>query len=202
MVAKLNIIIYSMYGHVYTLAKSIQMGAQKVPGVEVTLSQIAETLSDEVLTKMHAPPKPELPIMDPSDLPNYDGYLFGIPTRYGNSPAQWRTFWDKTGGLWAKGGLVGKSAGTFFSTGSQHGGQETTALTFITTLAHHGINYVPLGYTHPALTDNSEVVGGSAYGAGTVVGGDGSRQPSEKELSIAAAQGEAFARYLVKQTSS
>ncbi|RKP11736.1 NAD(P)H:quinone oxidoreductase, type IV, partial [Piptocephalis cylindrospora] len=184
--------------HVYKLAQALKEGAERVDGVEVTLTQIAETLPEEVLTLMHAPPKPDVPIFNPADLPSYDGFLFGIPTRYGNSPAQWRAFWDHTGGLWAKGALVGKVAGTFFSTASQHGGQETTALTFLTTLAHHGITYVPLGYTHPALTDNTEVVGGSAYGAGTIAGGDGSRQPSEKELAIAVAQGESFARRLVQ----
>ena len=142
--------------------------------------------------------KLDVPILDPrsEEFLQADAYLFGIPTRYGTMPTQWKTFWDATGALWAKGALVGKLAGTFFSTASQHGGQETTALTTVTHFAHHGMVYVPIGFTHKNLTDNSEVIGGSPYGAGTIAGGDGSRQPSEKELEIALYQGEFFAKFV------
>ncbi|ORX90161.1 flavo protein, partial [Basidiobolus meristosporus CBS 931.73] len=118
--------------------------------------------------------------------------LFGMPTRYGSMPGQWRAFWDTTGGLWARGAYTKKMATFFTSTASQHGGQETTALTSLTTLAHHGIIYVPLGFTSPHLSDNTGVIGGSAYGAGTITNGDGSRMPSSKELEVAAHQGEYF----------
>ena len=133
----------------------------------------AETLPDEVLAKMHAPPKSSsIPVLtNPEDLTKYDALLFGIPTRYGNFPAQWKAFWDKTGGIWATGGYWGKYAGLFVSTGTQGGGQESTALAAMSTLAHHGLIYVPLGYktTFGQLSNLSEVHGGSAWGAGTFV---------------------------------
>ncbi|KAJ1986138.1 hypothetical protein H4R33_003537 [Dimargaris cristalligena] len=188
------IVFYSMYGHIHTLAKHIQKGVQKVADVDVTLYQIKETLPQEVLTLMHAPAKPEVPILEPADLVKADAVIFGIPTRFGNMPAQWKSFWDATGQLWASGALNHKLASTFISTASQHGGQETTAFTFITNFAHHGMIYVPLGFTHANLQDNSEVVGGGPWGAGTVAGGDGSRQVSEKEAAIAEHQGESFAK--------
>ncbi|ORX65326.1 protoplast secreted protein 2 precursor [Basidiobolus meristosporus CBS 931.73] len=191
---KIYIIIHTVYHHIYQLALAIKEGVEKVPGVEVSLFQVPETLSEEVLAKMHAPPKPDIPVITPAQLEEADGFIFGIPTRYGTQPGQWRAFWDATGSLWARGALAKKFATTFFSTASQHGGQETTALTSLTTLAHHGIIYVPLGYTSPHLTDNSEVLGGSAYGAGTIAGGDGSRKPSAKELEVANHQGEYFAK--------
>ncbi|PIA19279.1 protoplast secreted protein 2 precursor [Coemansia reversa NRRL 1564] len=189
---KVFVITYSTYGHVNTVAESVVKGLEK-GGVEVGRYQIAETLSDEILTKMHAPPKADIPIIDPKNLPEADGFLFGFPTRYGTTPAQVKTFFDATGSLWTKQALAGKPAGFFFSTASQHGGQEVTVFTSLPILAHHGIIYVPFGYAHPHLFDNSEVVGGSAWGAGTVANGDGSRQPTQKELEIAEAQGENFA---------
>lgn len=159
-------------------------------------ARIPETLPQEVLDKMHAPPKPqEIPVLeDPAVLAQYDGFLLGIPTRYGNFPAQWRAFWDKTGKQWSAGAFHGKYAGLFISTASMGGGQESTALAAMSTLAHHGIIYVPLGYTHAfsLLTDLSEARGGSAWGAGTFAGADGSRQPSEKEKQVAMIQGENF----------
>lgn len=161
---------YSTWGHVQTLAEAEAKGIREAGG-SVDLYRVPETLSEEVLAKMHAPPKdtsiPE--ISDPSILEQYDAFLLGIPTRYGNFPAQWRTFWDRTGGQWQTGGFWGKYAGLFISTGTQGGGQESTALAAMSTLAHHGIIYVPLGYktTFHLLGDNSEVRGGSAWGAGT-----------------------------------
>ncbi|KAJ1935017.1 hypothetical protein FBU59_005515, partial [Linderina macrospora] len=196
------IIFYSTYGHVHTVAKSIQEGLEKNSDVDVQVYQFPETLSDEILGKMHAAPKPDIPVITVDKLTEADGFLFGFPTRFGNAPAQVKAFFDATGGLWAKGALYGKAAGFFFSTGSQHGGQETTVLSFLPNLAHHGIAYVPLGFKNPHLSDNSEVVGGSAWGAGTIAGGDGSRMPSEKELEIAKYQGEEFGKFIAKLTAS
>lgn len=195
--AQLAIIIYTTWGHIGKLAEAQKEGALRVPGVDVTIYQVKETLPEEILKKMWAAPKPDYPVIDPHDLVKPDGFLFGVPTRYGNMPAQWKTFWDATGGLWQSQALNGKLAGVFHSTGSLGGGQETTTLTFLTSLVHHGIIFVPIGYKHPALSDISEVRGGSPYGAGTISGGDGSRQPSEKELDIARHQGEELAKKLV-----
>lgn len=163
-------------------------------GVEVKLFQIAETLPEEVLTKMYAPPKQDVPIITPEDLKAADGILWGIPTRFGTMPAQVKAFLDSTGSLWQTGALAGKFTGTFFSTASQHGGQETTAFTTVTYFAHHGMIYVPIGFPDPAFFDNSVVLGGSPYGAGTIANSDGSRQPSEAELRIAGIQGTNFAK--------
>ncbi|KAI9314849.1 NAD(P)H:quinone oxidoreductase, type IV [Dichotomocladium elegans] len=187
------IVIYTLYHHVYKLALEIQKGLE-ASGVQTKIYQVQETLSDEILQKMHASPKPDLPVITVQELTEPDGILFGFPTRFGTMPAQVKTLLDATGKLWATGALSGKFAGTFFSTSSQHGGQETTALTTVTYFAHHGMIYIPFGFAHTALFDNSEVVGGSPYGAGTIANGDGSRQPTEKELSIARTQGENFGK--------
>uniref|UniRef100_A0A061SN82 NAD(P)H dehydrogenase (quinone) n=1 Tax=Tetraselmis sp. GSL018 TaxID=582737 RepID=A0A061SN82_9CHLO len=180
-----------MYGHVKKLADSVALGLTEA-GVEVKLFQIPETLTEEELRKMKAPPKPEDPIITPDQLVEADGFLFGIPTRFGMIASQMKTFFDMTGDLWLNGRLIGKPAGMFHCTGTQGGGQETTAMTAITQLAHHGMIYVPLGYSSRKLTDMSEVHGGSPYGAGTFAGADGSRIPSELELSIAKHQGKMF----------
>ncbi|GJE84437.1 1,4-benzoquinone reductase [Phanerochaete sordida] len=190
---RVAIVIYSMYGHIAKLAEAVKTGVESAGGT-TSIYQIAETLPEEVLAKMHAPAKPNYPVMAPSDLPNYDAFLFGVPTRYGNFPGQWKAFWDQTGGLWAKGALAGKYAGVFVSTGTPGGGQEATVLASISTLTHHGINFVPLGYstTFPLLANLTEVRGGSPWGAGTFAGADGSRSPSELELELARAHGKQF----------
>ncbi|QKX53258.1 uncharacterized protein TRUGW13939_00334 [Talaromyces rugulosus] len=191
--AKIAIVFYSMYGHIVKLAEAEKKGIEAAGG-KVDVYQIAETLPQEALSKMHAPPKTDYPIADPSTLLEYDAVLFGIPTRYGNFPAQWKAFWDHTGGIWASGGYWGKYAGVFISTASPGGGQESTALSSMSTLAHHGFNYVPLGYKHTfaQLTNLDEVHGGSPWGAGTFAAADGSRQPSALELEIAEIQGKTF----------
>lgn len=195
MAPKIAIVFYSMYGHIQKLAEAEKKGIEEAGGT-ADLYQIQETLPDEVLAKMHAPPKPaDIPVLSSPDiLENYDGFLFGIPTRYGNFPAQWKTFWDKTGGQWFKGGYWGKYAGLFISTGTPGGGQESTAIAAMSTLAHHGIIYVPLGYklTMELNSNFDEVHGGSPWGAGTFAGPDGSRSPSELELKMAKIQGQAF----------
>ncbi|TCD64034.1 hypothetical protein EIP91_004668 [Steccherinum ochraceum] len=190
---RIAVVVYSMYGHIGKLAESIKAGITEAGG-SASILQIAETLPQEVLAKMHAPPKPDYPILEPKDLVNYDAFLFGIPTRYGNFPAQWKAFWDATGGLWAQGSLAGKYASVFISTGTLGGGQESTALASMSTFAHHGIIYVPLGYstTFDILSNLSEVHGGSPWGAGTFAGADGSRLPSPLELELASRQGKYF----------
>jgi len=188
---RVNIVFYSTYGHIYKMAQEVAKGVEAAGGV-AKLLQVPETLSEEVLKKMHAPAKPDVPVATVDDLVDCDAVLFGIPTRYGGAAAQVKSFMDATGGLWAKGALVGKPAGVFFSTACQGGGQETTALTFLTHFAHHGMVYVPIGYSSPLLFNNDEVHGGSAYGAGTIANGDGSRQPSELELGVALHQGKHF----------
>jgi len=197
---KVAIIYYSMYGHIAAMAKAELEGLKKA-GIEADLFQVAETLPQEVLTLMHAPGQDaSIPIIDADTLEKYDAFLFGIPTRFGNFPAQWKAFWDSTGKQWSTGGFWGKYAGLFISTGTQGGGQESTALAAMSTLAHHGMIYVPLGYktTFGQLANLTEIHGGSAWGAGTFSGGDGSRQPSALELEIATLQGEAFGNHVKK----
>lgn len=193
MAPKVAIIIYTLYGHVAKIAEAEKAGVEAAGG-HAEIFQIPETLSEEVLTMMHAAPKPAYPIATPATLEEFDAFLFGIPTRFGNFPAQWKAFWDATGGLWAKGALYGKPAGVFVSTGTPGGGQEVTVLNSLSTLAHHGMIYIPLGYKNAfaQITNLSEVHGGSPWGAGAFAGADGSRSPSELELEIATIQGKSF----------
>jgi len=190
---KVAIVIYTMYGHVAKLAEAEKAGIEAAGG-KVDIYQVAETLPEEVLAKMYAPPKPNYPIITPDELVQYDALLFGISSRYANWPAQFKVFWDATGKLWASGALAGKYAGTFVSTAGFGGGQESAFISTLSTLVHHGFIFVPLGYA-PAfgqLTNLKEVHGGSPWGAGTLAASDGSRQPSELELEIATIQGKTF----------
>lgn len=194
---KICIIYYSMYGHIKKLADEIAKSAKEA-GVDVDVMQAPETLPQEVLEKMGAPAKPDDPVIDMAavaKLPEYDGFMFGIPTRFGMMAAQMKSVFDMTGGLWQKGALAGKSAATFVSTGTPNGGQETTHMTAVTNLVHHGMIYCPLGYAAGDVGqfDMSEIHGGSPWGASTYAGADGSRQASEIELKIAARQGATFA---------
>jgi NAD(P)H dehydrogenase (quinone) len=159
---------------------------------------VPELLSEEILGKMGAPPKPEYPIMTADKMKDYDGFMFGLSGRFGAIPAQMKSFMDSTGGLWQSGGLIGKTAGTFTSVGTQGGGQElvnTTALPFI---AHQGMVFVPLGYKDPKVFSFDEIHGASPWGAGTFAGPDGSRSPSELELSVAETHGKHFAEITAK----
>ena len=185
---KLLVLYYSTYGHIETMAGAIAEGARSVEGVEVTLKRVPETMPEEVAKKHGVKLDQSAPIADPSELADYDAIIFGTPTRFGNMAAQMRNFLDQTGQLWMKGALIGKVGSVFASTGTG-GGNESTILTFIPTLLHHGMIYAGLPYAAPELTDISEVRGGSPYGAATIAGPDGSRQPSEKELSLARFQG-------------
>lgn len=188
---KILIAYYSTYGHIATLAEQEAKGATAA-GAEVKIAQIPETLSADVLTKMYAAPKAAHPVVTHDDLKWADGILIGFPTRYGNPAGQFKAFWDSTGGLWQKGELVGKPVAVFFSTATQAGGQETTALTSFTNFVHHGMIIVPIGYSDPSLFNLTEVHGGSPYGAGTIAGPDGSRKPSTLELGVAEHQGKYF----------
>uniref|UniRef100_A0A6U4ZY15 Flavodoxin-like domain-containing protein n=1 Tax=Hemiselmis andersenii TaxID=464988 RepID=A0A6U4ZY15_HEMAN len=188
---KVAIVYYSMYGHIRKMAEEIKKGLVE-SRCEVTFLQCPETLPEEVLGKMGAPAKPDDEVATADRLKDFDAFMFGIPTRFGMAPAQMKSFWDSTGGLWQAGALVGKPAGIFFATGTQNGGQETTALTFVTQLVHHGIIYVPMGYSTTDLFDMSAPHGGSPYGSGTLAGADGSRQPSDLEKKIAVHHGKYF----------
>lgn len=170
-------------------------------GCDVTLLQCAETLPDEVLKKMGAPPKPDDPIATADLLAEFDGILFGLSMRFGMASVQVKSLMDSTGGLWAGGKLIGKPAGVFFSTAQQGGGQESGALTFVTQLAHHGMIFCPLGYSTPLLFNNDEMHGGSPYGAGTIANGDGSRMPSDLEKKIAVHHGKHFGGIVAKLAS-
>jgi NAD(P)H dehydrogenase (quinone) len=182
-----------MYGHVYRLAEAIAEGARSVEGCEVQLLQVPELLPDAVLEKSGAKAAraafAHVPVADPAQLAEADGIIFGTPTRFGNMTAQMRNFLDQTGGLWAKGALVGKVGSVFASTGTQHGGQETTITSFHTTLFHHGMVVVGVPYSEQRLVTMDEITGGTPYGATTLAAADGSRQPSENELAIARFQG-------------
>jgi NAD(P)H dehydrogenase (quinone) len=191
---KIHVIFYSMYGHLFTMAEAIAEGAKGAAGAEVSLLQVPELIPDAALQKSGAAAARErfahVPFADPHRLAEADAILFGTPTRFGNMAAQMRNFLDQTGGLWAKGALIGKVGSVFTSTGTQHGGQETTITSFHTTLLHHGMIIVGVPYSCPGLVNMDEITGGTPYGASTLAGADGSRQPSENELAIARFQGQ------------
>lgn len=190
---KVHIIFYSMYGHVYRLAEAVAEGARAISGAEVSLFQVPELVSEEVLVRTGAKAAREafahVPMADPKRLADADALIFGTPTRFGNMCAQMRNFLDQTGSLWVQGALIGKVGSVFVSTASQHGGHETTITSFHTTLLHHGMIIVGVPYSCPELVAMNEITGGTPYGAGTLAGGDGSRLPTPNELAIARFQG-------------
>lgn len=185
---KVLVLYYSTYGHVETLANAVAEGARSVKGVEVALKRVPETMPLDVARQHGAKLDQPAPVADPGELGDYDAILFGTPTRFGNMAAQMRNFLDQTGKLWLKGALIGKVGSVFVSTGTG-GGNESTILSFVPTLIHHGMIYVGLPYSCPDLIDLGEVKGGSPWGAGTIAGSDGTRQPSAKELAQARFQG-------------
>ena len=197
---KLLVLYYSMYGHIETMAQAVAEGARAVDGVEVTIKRVPELLSDDKLKQVGGKVNQVAPVADPKELTDYDAIIFGTPTRFGNMAAQMRNFWDQTGGLWVKGALVGKVASVFTSTGTG-GGNESTIISFLPTLIHHGMIFVGLPYSCPELADISEVKGGSPWGAATIAAADGSRQPSEKELAQARFQGRHVAQITAKLKS-
>ncbi len=187
--SKVLVLYYSSYGHIEAMAQAIAKGAAGVEGTEVTIKRVPELMPEEVAKNAGVKLDQAAPIAEPSELGDYDAIIFGTPTRFGNMAAQMRNFLDQTGGLWAKGALIGKVGSAFTSTASQHGGQETTLTSFHTTLLHQGMVIVGLPYSCQEQMTLDEIAGGSPYGATTIAGGDGSRQPSEKELAMAVFQG-------------
>jgi NAD(P)H dehydrogenase (quinone) len=197
MSVKVQVIFYSMYGHIYKMAEAVVEGAKQAPGAEVSLYQVAELIPDDVLEKYGAKAAKaafaKIPVAKVEQLAEADAIIFGMPTRFGNMAAQMRNFLDQTGQLWMKGALVGKVGSVFASTGTQHGGQETTITSFHTTLLHHGMVIVGVPYSESGLLHMGDITGGTPYGATTLAGPDGSRQPSENELKIARYQGKRVA---------
>lgn len=198
--AKILVLYHSMYGHVEILANAVAEGARRVTGIDVSIKRVPETMPEEAFKAAGGKTDQPAPIASPGELADYDAIIVGTPTRFGNMSGQMRTFFDQTGGLWAKGSLRGKVASAFTSTGTG-GGEEMTITSTWTTLAHHGMVIVPIGYGIPEMFDISEVRGGTPYGAGTLAGGDGSRQPSDDELTVARHQGELVAQITSKLTS-
>ena len=190
---KVQVVFYSLYGHVYQLADAIAAGAREIPGAEVEVLQVAETLPAEVLAKMGATDAKKafahIPIADPKRLAEADAIILGSPTRYGMATAQMRAFQDATGGLFASGALIGKVGSSFTSTASQHGGQETTLLSMSTFFFHMGMVIGGVPYSTPELSYLEAASGGTPYGASTIAGQKGERQPSANELAVARAQG-------------
>lgn len=194
---KILILYYSSYGHIETMASAVAEGVREVAGTDVVIKRVPELIPEEVARNVGIKLDQAAPVAEPNELSEYDGIIFGTPTRFGNMASQMRNFLDQTGGMWMKSGLVGKAASVFTSTGTG-GGNETTITSFWHTLAHHGMVIVGLPYACPELADISELKGGSPYGAGTIAGADGSRQPTEKELRMARFQGRHVAEIAAK----
>ncbi|OJY67951.1 MAG: NAD(P)H:quinone oxidoreductase, type IV [Sphingobium sp. 66-54] len=196
--ARILVLYYSSYGHVETMAKAVAEGAGSVAGCAVDLKRVPELVPAEVAAQAGIKLDQAAPIATPDELADYDAIIFGTPTRFGNMAAQMRNFLDQTGPLWARAALLNKVGSVFVSTATQHGGQETTITSFHTTLLHHGMIVVGLPYTFAGNAEMGEISGGTPYGASTLAGSDGSRQPSENELAGARYQGRHVAEIAVK----
>lgn len=199
--SRVLVLYYSMYGHIETMANAVAEGARSVAGTQVDVKRVPDLMPEDVARKAGARLDQAAPIATVDELANYDAIIFGTPTRFGNMCAQMRNFLDQTGGLWAKGALIGKVGSVFTSTATQHGGQETTLTSFHTTLLHHGMIIVGVPYSCQELTQMNEISGGSPYGASTIAAGDGSRQPSAVDLAIARFQGRHVAEITRKQAA-
>jgi NAD(P)H dehydrogenase (quinone) len=186
---KVLVLYYSSYGHIEQMAHAVAEGAREVPGVEAVVKRVPELVPEEVARKSGYKLDQPAPIATVDELPGYDAIILGVPTRYGSMASQMKNFLDQTGGLWARGALVGKVGGVFASTATQHGGQESTILSTQTVLLHHGLVIVGLPYSFAGQMRMDEIVGGSPYGATTLSGSDGTRQPSPTELDGARFQG-------------
>ena len=199
---KILVVFYSTYGHIYQMAEAVAEGAKAVAGAEVEIRRVPETLPAEVLEKMGAVEAQKafshVPVCTAEELAGADAVIFGTPTRFGNMCGQMRQFLDATGSLWAEGALVGKVGSVFAASATQHGGQESTILTFHVTLLHHGFVVVGLPYAFQGQMRIDEITGGSPYGASTIAGGDGSRMPSDNELDAARFQGKHVAEIAAK----
>jgi NAD(P)H dehydrogenase (quinone) len=201
---KVLVVFYSMYGHIYRLAEAIAEGAREVKGAEVEMRRVPETLSEEILWKMGAIEAQKvfahIPTCSVDELASADAIIFGTPTRFGNMCGQMRQFLDATGQLWAKGALVGKVGSVFTSSNTQHGGQESTILSFHITLLHQGMVIMGLPYTFQGQMRTDEITGGSPYGTSTIAGSKGERMPSQNELAAARFQGRHVAAIAYKLT--
>jgi len=199
--ARISIVFYSMYGHTYKMAEAEAQGAREIEGVEVNIYRVQETVPEDILIKSGAKKAQEsfkhLPIATLDSLKQADAIIFGTPTRFGMMAAQMRQFLDTTGGIWVRGELVGKIGSVFTTTSSQHGGQESTILSFHTTLLHHGMIIVGLPFTLPALNDTSSVHGGTPYGASAIINSE-NNSPTELELEVAKIQGKRVAEIAKK----
>lgn len=194
---KVLVLYYSSYGHIEKMAESVAAGAREA-GAEVSIKRVPELVPEEVARKSHFKLDQKAPLATVDELPDYDAIIIGVPTRFGNMPAQMKNFLDQTGGLWFGGKLIGKVGSVFSSTASQHGGQESTILSTHTVLLHQGMVIVGLPYSFQGQMGVSEVTGGSPYGATTIADGDGSRQPSANELAGAHFQGRHVAQIAAK----
>jgi NAD(P)H dehydrogenase (quinone) len=183
------VLYYSAYGHIEAMAQAVAAGAREVTDTHVTIKRVPELVPEEVARKSGIKLDQTAPIATPNELADYDAIIFGTPTRFGNMAAQMRNFLDQTGSLWVKGSLVGKVGSVFASSATQHGGQESTILSFHTTLLHQGMVIVGVPYSCAEQMRTDEITGGSPYGASTIAGGDGKRMPSANELVIAHFQG-------------
>jgi NAD(P)H dehydrogenase (quinone) len=203
---KVLIVFYSMYGHIYRMAEAVAEGVREVPGAEAVLRRVPETLTDDVLEKMGAVEAQkafaDVPVCTVDELPQADAVIFGTPTRFGNMCGQMRQFLDATGQLWFEGSLVGKVGSVFASSATQHGGQESTILSFHITLLHQGFVIVGLPYAFQGQMGIDEITGGSPYGASTITGGQGERMPSENELAAARYQGKHVTGIALKLSQS
>lgn len=195
---KILVLYYSSYGHIEAMAQAVAQGARSA-GATVDIKRVPETVPDEVATAAHFKLNQTAPIATVEELADYDAIVIGTPTRYGRMSAQMASFLDQTGGLWMRGALNGKIGGAFTSSATQHGGQETTLFSIITNLLHFGMVIVGLPYSFQGQMRVDEITGGSPYGATTIAGGDGSRQPTENELAGARVQGELIAQTAKKQ---
>ena len=194
---KILILYYSSYGHIETMAQAVAEGVREA-GAEAVIKRVPELVPEEVARKSGFKLDQPAPIATVAELPGYDAIILGVPTRFGNMPAQMKNFLDQTGGLWAQGKLIGKVGSVFTSTATQHGGQESTILSTHTVLLHHGMVIVGLPYAFAGQMALNEITGGSPYGASTIAAGDGSRQPSENELAGARFQGKHVAGIAAK----
>lgn len=195
--AKVLVLYYSTYGHIETMAEAVAEGA-RAEGADVTIKRVPETVDEATARANHFKLDQTADIATPQELADYDAIIVGTGTRFGRMSSQMAAFWDRTGGLWARGGLVGKVGASFTSTASQHGGQETTHFSTLTNLLHHGMTIVGLDYGFGAQAQNDEIVGGSPYGASTIANGDGSRQPGQTDLDGARYLGAKVARIAAK----
>ena len=194
---RILILYYSSYGHTEQMAEAAAEGV-RAAGAEAVIKRVPELMPDDVAKSAGIKLDQKAPVATPQELADYDGFLFGTPTRFGNMAAQMKNFLDQTGGLWMSGALVGKPAGVFTSTATQHGGQESTILTFHTVLLHQGLVVVGLPYAAKGQMTLDDISGGSPYGATTIAAGDGSRQPSANELELMRWQGEHLAKIAIK----